>query len=299
MEFGKAELAELETTDFSLPADHEQTKKVLGGVRAAEIKIHVGCSKWSRPDWVGKLYPKGTKPGNFLEVYAKQFNCIELNSIYHRLPSKDEIQTWKNKVGKDFKFCPKFTEAITHTKRLKDVKAHIEEFLDVIHELQENLGPVFLLPHPAMGPKTQERILSFLGSIPETTEIFTELRHPEWFVQPHFDSMFSALQEKNHGVVITDAAGRRDCVHMRLTAGKVFIRFIGNSLHKTDYERIDDWVQRIKQWMEQGLQECYFFMHQHEELYSPDLCKYLIEQLNTHCNTNIKVPVFVSQDTLF
>lgn len=92
-------------------------------------------------------------------------------------------------------------------------------------------------------------------------------------------------------MVITDAAGRRDCVHQRLTTPHAFIRFVGNSLHPTDYQRVDDWVKRIKQWLDEGLQSVQFYMHQHEEFYSPELCVYLIKALNKECNLNLTVPV--------
>jgi hypothetical protein len=37
----------------------------------------------------------------------------------------------------------------------------------------------------------------------------------------------------------------------------------------------------------------YFFMHQHEELHSPELCRYLIPKINEQLGTNIHVPQFV------
>lgn len=85
---------------------------------------------------------------------------------------------------------------------------------------------------------------------------------------------------------------------MRLTTPDAFIRFVGNSLHDTDYKRIDNWVKKIMEWDEQGLQNCYFFMHQHEELYSPELCKYLIEQLNKKGKYNLQVPIFAGGNKL-
>ena len=72
-----------------------------------------------------------------------------------------------------------------------------------------------------------------------------------------------------------------------------FIRFVGNSLHQTDYKRIDNWVQRIKQWLDEGIQGVYFFMHQHDEIHSPELAKYLIEELNDKCGLNIKPPILL------
>ena len=88
--------------------------------------------------------------------------------------------------------------------------------------------------------------------------------------------------------MITDTAGRRDCVHMYLTVPKAFIRFVGNSLDNSDYTRIDDWVKRINYWLDNGLEELYFFMHMHDETYSPELSSYLIDKLNTVCGLSLK-----------
>ena len=58
---------------------------------------------------------------------------------------------------------------------------------------------------------------------------------------------------------------------------------------------VDGWIQRIKKWLEQGLEKVYFFMHQNEEINSPEMCKYVIEQLNKHCNANMPELKFVEQ----
>jgi uncharacterized protein YecE (DUF72 family) len=125
--------------------------------------------------------------------------------------------------------------------------------------------------------------------------VFVELRHPAWFEDREtFDRITEVFEKYKKGAIITDASGRRDCVHMRLTTSEAFIRFVGNGLHPTDYTRVDDWVNRIRQWLDQGINSVYFFMHQHEEIHSPELSKYVIHQLNKHCGTSIAEPVFVT-----
>ena len=300
MDFGRVDASTLSEIDFKLPPDPPQTSRVLAASpNRGKPEVFVGCAKWGRPDWVGKLYPKGTKASDFLHEYAKNFNCIELNSIFYKLPSITQVKSWKSKVGKDFKFCPKFSDVITHLKRLKNVRVELDKFLEVIYELGDNCGPLFLMPHPQMGPTQFETIESFMTSLPKDLDVFLEFRHPSWFTPPHYGIAFDWLEKNNFGAVITDVTGRRDCVHMHLTKPEAFIRFVGNSLHPSDYERIDDWVQRINRWLAQGLSQCYFFMHQHEELHSPELCKYLIEELNKECNLSLQTPKFITRTTLF
>lgn len=301
MEFGKVDPNTLDAIDFTLPADPAETTAILQATNHAQPEIFVGCAKWGRKDWIGKIYPPGTRESDFLEHYARQFNCIEMNATYYQMPTVRQTTSWREKVGPDFKFCPKFTEDITHGKRLKDVQELTDRFLEGIAGFQKNLGPIFLLPHPTMGPQSQDIVEAFLESLPHDLDVFVEFRNTAWFSDTHaFRSAFTMLEQHHHGAVISDASGRRDCVHMRLTTPEAFIRFVGNGLHPTDYTRIDAWVQRIKQWMAHGIQKIYFFMHQHDELHSPELIKYFIAALNKHCGTHVREPAFIpQQSTLF
>ncbi|MCD9014040.1 DUF72 domain-containing protein [Parachryseolinea silvisoli] len=301
MEFGKVDPNTLDAIDFTLPADPAGTTAILQATNHARPEIFVGCAKWGRKDWVGKVYPPGTRESDFLEHYARHFNCIEMNATFYRMPTVSQTNSWREKVGPDFKFCPKFTEDITHGKRLKDVQELTDRFLEGIAGFQNNLGPIFLMPHPSMGPQTQDTLEAFLKALPRDLDVFVEFRNTGWFSDPQaFKSVFEMLTHNHYGSVISDASGRRDCVHMRLTTPEAFIRFVGNGLHPTDYTRIDAWVQRIKQWMGHGIQKIYFFMHQHDELHSPELIKYFIAELNKHCGTNVREPAFIpQQSTLF
>lgn len=300
MEFGKVTDAELEQIDFKLPPDPRLTTEVLKKGKG-KTKFMVGCAKWGRKDWIGKLYPVGTKEKDFLEHYAKLFNCIEFNATFYKPPTPEQVQKWKEKVPKGFKFFPKFPQTITHLKRLKNTKNEVDTFLEAISEFKNNLGPIFLMPHPQLGPKQRESLENFIADFPKDVELFVELRHPDWYggKEGYDETLFEFLRKHKRGTIITDAAGRRDCVHMHLTTPDCFIRFVGNSLHQTDYERIDDWVKRIKKWMKEGLENCYFFMHQHEELHSPELIKYFIEQLNKHAGTEIEPPEMLYEGGLF
>ncbi len=300
MEFGKLPEAELDNVDLTLPADPAVTKHVLAKGKG-NTKFYIGCAKWGRKDWVGKLYPQGTKEKDFFKVYAQQFNAIEFNGFYYQLHSAEQVQKWKSIVTKDFKFCPKFTESITHYKRLKDARAEVDAYLSVVSEFKENLGPIFLMPHPQMGLKQLPLIEDFIKDVPHDVELFLELRSPDWYStnEGYNMDLYHFLEQERRGTVITDAAGRRDCVHMHLSTPETFIRFVGNGLHPTDYTRIDEWVKRIGQWMKEGLETCYFFMHQHDELHSPELIKYFIQEMNKHHHTDIKAPVIYNDGGLF
>jgi uncharacterized protein YecE (DUF72 family) len=294
MQFGRVETEnDLTGIDFNLPPDHPATTAILKKSKAKETQAYVGCAKWGRPDWVGKIYPPKTKAADFLEHYARHFNCIELNATFYRMPTKAQIKGWKSKVSKDFKFCPKFVDQITHIKRLKETRELVDRFLDAIYEFQENLGPLFLMPHPQMGPKHLDTIEVFIESLPKDVQLFAEYRHKDIFADATaFDKAFAMMERHQTGAVITDASARRDCVHMRLSTPEVFIRFVGNGLHATDYTRVDDWISRMASWKQQGIKTLWFFMHQHEELHSPELCRFMIPKLNDALGSALTIPKF-------
>ena len=66
MDFGKIPEKELLQTDFTLPPDPPENKEVLKRGKG-KTKFYIGCAKWGRKDWIGKLYPQGTKEKDFLE----------------------------------------------------------------------------------------------------------------------------------------------------------------------------------------------------------------------------------------
>ncbi|MFN9379766.1 MAG: DUF72 domain-containing protein, partial [Bacteroidota bacterium] len=64
------------------------------------------------------------------------------------------------------------------------------------------------------------------------------------------------------GMVMTDVAGRRDVLAIGATTDVVFVRFVGNLGHPSDGERLKQWVITLNEWVDAGIQEIYFFLHQ-------------------------------------
>ena len=297
MEFGRVPENELDSIDFSLPKEPAFNSTVLKGKPAKNPKVYYGCAKWGRTEWVGKIYPPKTKEKDFLQHYVQHYNSIELNATHYKIYGPTGIAKWAEKAkGKDFKFCPKMYQGVTHRGSLKGKDFITTEFLRGIVAFEEHLGPVFVQVSDLFTPKRKDELFEFLDSLPKDMQFFLEVRHPDWFGKDDIrEELFNTLKKMKIGIVITDTAGRRDCAHMYVTVPKVFIRYVGNSLHKTDYTRTDAWVKRIKYWLENGVQELYFFMHMHDEATSPELTVYMIDKLNKACKLNLIKPKFVSE----
>jgi uncharacterized protein YecE (DUF72 family) len=300
MEFGRVPQDLLNTIDFSLPKEPAFNKQVLGGEKRKLPAVYIGCAKWGRKEWLGKIYPKGLKEADFLKEYVKHYNSIELNATHYKIYDAKAIAKWgANATGKQFKFCPKFPQSISHYSNFLNAQESTTAFLEGILAFKENLGPIFLQVSEKYSPGRKENLFKYLASLPTDLQFFLEVRHPDWFADSVLKKeLFDTLCHLKIGAVITDTAARRDCAHMYLTLPKTFIRYVGNSLHPTDYTRIDEWVKRIKHWLDNGLEELYFFMHMHDEALSPDLTIYLTEKMNKKCGLQLKIPTLV-QPTLF
>jgi len=299
MEFGRVNENELKKIDFSLPPDPAMNKLVLKGKPLKRPHIYVGCAKWGRQEWVVKIYPAKTKEKDFLEHYVKHYNSIELNATHYKIYGETGIAKWAEKAkGRDFLFCPKMYQGVTHRGALNGKDFISNEFFRGIMAFGKHLGPIFIQVSDTFSPKRKTELFSYLESLPKDLSFFLEVRHPDWFTKES-EELFGFLHKQKIGAVITDTAGRRDCAHMHLTIPKTFIRFVGNSLHPSDYPRIDAWVKRIKKWLDNGMKKVYFFMHMHDEATSPELTVYLAEKLEK-VGITIPQPQFVAgQQSLF
>lgn len=165
-------------------------------------------------------------------------------------------------------------------------------FCESIIAFEQHLGVSFLQLPPYFEPKHLDKLQHFLDFLATRCPIplAVEFRHPLWFKDDQLEKVARLLESYHVGTVITDVAGRRDVLHSRLTTPVCVIRFVGNSLHPSDYSRVDSWVERLSQWAGEGLQAVYFFAHEPDNVLAPDLAIYFIEKLNQALQTQHSLP---------
>lgn len=287
MKFGQSENPE--AIDFRLPADDPRTAEILKQNDTSKpLTIYVGCAKWNKTD-LKNFYPRGTK--DELTYYSTQFNSIELNATFYNMPSRQQVITWKDKTPENFRFFPKITQSISHMRRLNDVQALTTEYCDNISNFEDRLGMVFLQLNDNFKYKNYDRLVNFIENFTKAIPLAVELRNTEWFNDKAISEEVYALFERNNICnIIVDTAGRRDLLHMRLTTPKAFIRYVGANNPQSDRERLDDWVNRLKVWVDQGIRDVYFFVHQIIEMESPFLSAYFIEKLNKQFVLTLQIP---------
>jgi uncharacterized protein YecE (DUF72 family) len=293
MDFGK--LHDISKVDFSLPPDASGTTIFLEnrGKKAVLPKVYVGPTGWAMPQWVGKTYPKKATSKDFLKFYSQQFNTIELNTTHYRIPDKATIDKWKNDTTEDFKFCPKVPQTISHHKNLGLTESNLPLFLENIARLDEKLGCCFLQLPPHFGVKQLPLLERFFQAWGKAIPLAVEIRHEDIFKhQEQFELFFNTLENYGMSSVITDVAGRRDVLHQRLTTTTALVRFVGNNLDETDYQRLDEWALRIKTWFDMGLEELYFFTHEPDNLLAPELTAAFCDKINQLLGIAVRGPIF-------
>lgn len=273
--------------DFTIPPTPPETIALLNENKDDNpIEVYVGCAKWNKTDLKG-FYPRGTK--DELAYYSTQFNSIELNATFYNSPSKQQVETWREKTPKDFKFFPKIPQSISHFSRLLNTDEKVKEFVDATVLFEDKLGMAFLQLIDNFKPKDFERLEKFLKEFPKGYPLAVEVRNEEWFKPEVAEKFYKLLEETNKTNVLVDTAGRRDMMHMRLTTPTAFVRYVGAN-HPSDYTRLDEWIDIIVEWKKAGLRRLYFFIHQNVEVESPLLAAHFIEKLNKAIGTNLPIP---------
>lgn len=280
MKFGKLDI--LEGVKLNLPTDHPETSKALGKGKS-DLRIYSGGTMWNIPSWLGRIYPQGTRRVDFIKAYGRQFSTIELNATHYKIPTKDVVLKWKDEMPSDFVFCPKFPQTISHYRRFNNCDGITLEFLEAISLFDVQLGPSFIQLPPNFTSQKAESLRVYLSGLPRDMKFALEFRHESWFDgNSEAESVWDLMSELNVGSVISDTAGRRDAVHMRLTTPDCIVRFGGNGMDPSDELRLTEWVQRIMDWREKGLETFHLWMHQPESILTPESCilfSQLVKQL--------------------
>ena len=76
--------------------------------------IYIGTSGYSYKDWTGSFYPKAMKSADQLKFYSQEFNFLEVNYTFYRVPEARSLEGMAKNVPDDFKFALKLHQTFTH-----------------------------------------------------------------------------------------------------------------------------------------------------------------------------------------
>lgn len=145
----------------------------------AQPRLRIGCAGWSIPAAHAAAFPAGASQ---LERYARVFDCVEINSSFHRPHQPATWRRWAAAVPAHFRFSVKMPKAISHGARLRDCADEVDAFLGQVGELGARLGCLLLQLPPSLA-WDQATVLPFLEHLRRVHAgpVACEPRHASWF----------------------------------------------------------------------------------------------------------------------
>jgi uncharacterized protein YecE (DUF72 family) len=216
--------------------------------------FRVGCSGWQYRHWRGDFYPDRLPQAAWFAHYAAQFDTVEINNSFYRLPPEETFAKWRNQAPPGFLYAVKASRFLTHMKKLKDPEEPLALFFERARHLGTTLGPV-LYQLPPRWPLNLERFDHFLRALPTAYRHTVEFRDPTWY-----DDRVYALLER-HGVALClhDMAGSAS--ERRVVGPFVYVRFHGPTRYGGRYSdrRLAVWADWLSAQAARGLDVYAYF----------------------------------------
>jgi uncharacterized protein YecE (DUF72 family) len=228
--------------------------------RGRSPTVTVGTCGFSYADWVGPVYPKGTKRAAMLELYAQRFAVVEIDATYYRIPPVSTFESMARRTPPSFRFTAKLPGSVTHVHGDEHaVREELDAFrraLDPLTSADRFAGALMQFPnsfHPT--DAAREHLASLRRALPEM-DLAAEFRHREW----QTNSTLELLRELRIALVNVDEPQFSSLPRPGgdVTSGLAYVRFHGRNYQqwwrgdntaRYDYEYRPDelapWVQRI------------------------------------------------------
>jgi uncharacterized protein YecE (DUF72 family) len=230
------------------------------------MHLRAGTSGFSYKEWKGPFYPEKLSNKDMLPYYAERLSTVEINNTFYRMPKRETLEGWAKRVPKDFVFVLKASRRITHHARLKEDSFDSLEFLwSVATALGSHLGPILFQLPPNL-KKDVERLMAFMGALPDGMRAAFEFRNESWF----HENVYDALRDRGHALCLADIDDSSTPALIP-TADWGYLR-----LRREDYTdaTLQTWLDAIDA---QPWKECFVFFKHEDQGAAPRLAARLLE----------------------
>jgi uncharacterized protein YecE (DUF72 family) len=217
-------------------------------------RVHIGTSGWHYRHWRGPFYPADLRMADMLSSYGRQFDTVEINNSFYRLPTMIAIENWRDLTPAEFCFSVKGSRYLTHMKKLKDPKPGLAKFFRRIEKLGKKLGPI-LFQLPPGWQCNVDRLDSFLTVLPRKHRYAFEFRNLSW----HNQAIYELLRRHNAAFCVYELAGFQS--PGEITTDFTYVRLHGPlGAYQGSYqkERLADWWRQIRRW-QQTLKDAFVY----------------------------------------
>lgn len=201
-------------------------------------EIRTGCISWTYPDWMGIFYPSGSKSADFLGMYSRVFDIVEVDSSFYRAPNEATVKQWKQKTPDSFLFTVKMPRRITHELKLGGAEKELQYFEKTVKILGSKLSAVMVQLPPFM--KCDDSALAtlshFLNATSTDIRYAIEFRNKSWFRE----ETYKLLRAKK-ACFVWSVNEYVKGMPREVTTDFVYLRFMGEfgKLKKLDRIQID------------------------------------------------------------
>lgn len=163
------------------------------------MQVWLATAGYSYPEWVGPVYPPGTRGDELLVAYAQEFPLVEINSTYYRCPTAEQFARMLEAVPPGFQFSVKLPKTISHQRD----PAELPQFVQAVEQLRRSsqlFASVCQFPESFHNGSAQRRWLTrVVEQLAEYTPV-VEFRHRSW-AEPALGDWLAAM---GAGVVSVD-----------------------------------------------------------------------------------------------
>jgi uncharacterized protein YecE (DUF72 family) len=256
-------------------------------MREMRSKIRLGTQGWNYSAWSGPFYPDGTRPAEYLSVYARAFDTVEVDSTFYAVPASRTVRDWAARTPPGFQFSLKLPQEITHENGFRGSEGITKLFFERALELGDKLGAVLIQTGPGFGPTGLPALAAYLPTLPSReVNIAIEFRQRGWI----HDGVLALLAEHRIALALVDsrwiARKTMQGLAERPTADFAYLRWMGPDRDIVDYSRIQfDRTRELESWagiveaLAKRVKTVYGYVNNHFAGHSPATVRQLQELL--------------------
>jgi uncharacterized protein YecE (DUF72 family) len=208
-------------------------------------EIRIGTSGYHYEHWRGPFYPKKISPDEMLEFYSRNFDTVELNNSFYRLPTEAAFDNWRQSTPDNFVFAVKASRFLTHQKNLKDPESALQKLLPRASRLSQKLGPI-LFQLPPRWQVNPGRLEELLEALPGGLRCAFEFRDVSW-IRADIDKLLARFRS---AFCIYELAGYHS--PLTVTADFAYVRLHGPGpgKYQESYSasRLRRWARQVEVW---------------------------------------------------
>jgi uncharacterized protein YecE (DUF72 family) len=257
--------------------------------------LFVGTSGFSYTEWVeAGFYPFGTKSGNMLPLYARQFPITELNYTWYQMPRSEAVERQRRQVPQEFLFAAKLTRILTHEidpQNWPDQAANYREGMAPLVQAGQLAAVLVQLPPGFHRTPPNRNYLAALLDNLHGLPLAVEFRHSSWAN----DHVFAELERRRITLVAVDKPDlpglfppldivtHPDLFYVRFHGRNVKGWRSGNMQRQFDYNYSDDelheWIENKIEPMSDRARRGIIFFNNHVRAQAPENARRMVALL--------------------